>query len=80
MDSVFLVKEGYPEFSVMGVHSTLEAAKKAAETLCGSYTTLTYIVEKWSLDGWGVATSIWHLDGIKWREVLKDGEFVPYKG
>jgi hypothetical protein len=76
MSSIFLVKEGYPDYDVRGVCSTLEVAKKTAEVQRGSYTTLIYIIEEWAVDGLGVAHNIWQLEGADWREVLKDGEFV----
>lgn len=76
MSSVFVVKEGYPDFDVLAIRSSLEKAKAVAEILRGSYTTLIYIIEEWVVDAEVPPRNIWQLEGTELRPVLKDGEFV----
>lgn len=74
--NIFLVKEGYPEFDVCGVSSTLEAAVALAKLMRGSYTTLYYTIEEWAVDGEMPPQNIWQLEGEDLRQVLKDGQFI----
>lgn len=84
MNTVFLVKEGYPDFDVLGVYPTLGTAKGAVEYFRksfadefprSSHTKLKYIIEEWIV-GSTIVRSICQLEGTEWREILKDGEWV----
>lgn len=76
MNSVFLVKEGYPDFDVRGVSSNLETATALAKLMRSSYITLIYIIEEWAVDGEMPPQNIWQLEGENLRQVLKDGQFI----
>jgi hypothetical protein len=76
MNSVFLVKEGYPDFDVRAIRSSLDKAKAVAELLRGSYATLIYIIEEWVIDAEMPPRNIWQLEGTELRQVLKDGEYI----
>jgi hypothetical protein len=79
MNSIFIVKELYPDYDIRSVHQTYELARKAAEEDHNRGFKLPFSVDEYrfEIDG-GRPYNQWYLEEktSEWRQVIKEGEWL----